>query len=153
MPQQACTSSTWHHTREHHESGCEHQGGAQDLATHHHTTVGCFSKLIHTGRWKVEEGKDTCRNTNLLPLFSIHTHPPPSPLSSRSFPPLSFFPTLHSYLFLFFFLFFSLRTLVTIQNPSTQYRLQRAKLSHNLSLTFFCRRRTPFSVITRTSLS
>ena len=105
--------------------------------------------LVSGGR-----GREGYIYTNLLPLFSIHTHPPPSPLSSCSFSSLSFFPTLHSYLFFFFFLFFSLRTLV-YQNPTTQYRLQRAKLSHNLLLTFFCRRRTPFSVksrITRTSL-
>ena len=50
-PQQTCTSSTAYHTREHHENGREHQGGAQDLATHHRTTMGRFSKLIHAGKW------------------------------------------------------------------------------------------------------
>ena len=147
-PQQACTSSVGHHTRKHNENGCEHQGGVQDLATHHRTTMGCFSKLIHTGRWG-ERGRihvEILVKRHLLSLL-------PLLLPGNSLPFL--FPFFHSFISLSLFL----RTLVTIRITSTQYKLQKVKPSFNLStttLTSSHRRRSPFKAKprnTRTSLS
>ena len=41
--QQACPPSPWHHKREYHEGGREHEGSPQDLAPDNRQAVGCLT--------------------------------------------------------------------------------------------------------------